>query len=112
MNYRTGFAEQDSDVDLSGKVDHEDRAMQLEAMGNGVRVLLEFMTRVAPGRAASRAASSGFVSQQYQQCDPRASGYCCLRIVYPEELETGIIKFPGYAVSRQPFGMGSEHGAA
>jgi hypothetical protein len=107
------LAEQDSDVDWPGKVDHEDRAMRLEAMGNGFRVLIEVITSmVAPGRAANRAASSAFVSQQYRQCDPRASGYCCLRIVYPEELETGIIKFPGYAVSRQPFGMGSEHGAA
>ena len=113
MNHRTSLAEQDIDVDLPGKVDREDRAMWFRAIGNSFRALIEVITSmVAPGLAAGRAASGALASRRYRQCDPSASGYCCLRIVYPDEWETGIIKFPGCAVSRQPSGKESEHGAA
>ena len=87
--------------------------MQLRAIGNGIRVLIKVITRmVGPGLATSRVPSGTLVSREYRQCDPRASGPCCLRIVYPDERETGIIRFPGYAVSRQTFWVEPDHGAA
>jgi hypothetical protein len=87
--------------------------MWFRAMGGSLRIFIKAITTiVTPGAATRGVHSESLASKHYRQCDPSASEHCCLRIVYPDERDTGIIKFPGYAVSRQTSRMESEHGAA
>lgn len=87
--------------------------MQLQAIGHGFRVLIKVIAwMLAPVLATSRVSSGAPVSRPYRQCDPSASGNCCLRVIYPDEEETGIIRFPGYASSRPTARVGTDHGAA
>ena len=75
--------------------------MCLTALCQVSRKLLEMMTRVfSGGLFTSQVPTGPFESRSYRQCDPRAPRQSCLRIVYPHEPRTGIIKFPGPAASR------------